>query len=339
MRENEDGVTGTTTCEACDRAHGSGRAVALRAFHECAMSDEAYRAVGKGMKQTRRGRPSNKSKSEVQALDAEVSDETFWSLVKKSQIRPSEEPSFDRVDLFSGDDGRGQMTSDDKDDEAFIDGLIRMPSFTMLDAEMNVRVDGSAANFGTPSPAESSGAPVRQAYNNIFESSQATGQMSRARATSQSDSAAAGIDSMFMPGGVRSSNEHVEELLAPRVDGERNMFYDIDAAGQWRMKKPKKSGRPKKMSAARNARKPAATNSSAAYAANAPDHSAKLPGGASRQQVLDRYHEKRKARTYGKTIHYEARKVRAETRVRVGGRFAKAEDRSCDVSIKGAVPA
>ena len=44
--ENEDGVTGTTTCEACDRAHGSGRAVALRAFHECAMSDEAYRAVG-----------------------------------------------------------------------------------------------------------------------------------------------------------------------------------------------------------------------------------------------------------------------------------------------------
>jgi len=142
-----------------------------------------------------------------------------------------------------------------------------------------------------------------------------------------------------MPGGVRSSNEHVEELLAPRVDGERNMFYDIDAAGQWRMKKPKKSGRPKKMSAARNARKPAATNSSAAYAANAPDHSAKLPGGASRQQVLDRYHEKRKARTYGKKIHYEARKVRAETRVRVGGRFAKAEDRSCDVSIKGAVPA
>ena len=108
-----------------------------------------------------------------------------------------------------------------------------------------MRVDGSAANFGTPSPAESSGAPVRQAYNSIFESSQATGQMSRARATSQSHSAADGIDSMFMPGGgVRSSNEHVEELLAPRVDGERNMFYDIDAAGQWRMKKPKKSGRP-----------------------------------------------------------------------------------------------
>ena len=151
------------------------------------------------MKQTRRGRPSNKSKSEVQALDAEVSDETFWSLVKKSQIRPSEEPSFDRVDLFSGDDGRGQMTSDDKDDEAFIDGLIRMPSFTMLDAEMNVRVDGSAANFGTPSPAESSGAPVRQAYNSIFESSQATGQMSRARATSQSDSAADGISVHMCP--------------------------------------------------------------------------------------------------------------------------------------------
>jgi hypothetical protein len=107
MRENEDGVTGTTVCEACDRAHGSGRAVALRPFHECAMSDEVYRAVGKGMKQTRRGRPTNKSKSEVRALDAEVSDETFWSLVKKSQIRPSEEPSFDRVELFSGDD---QMT-------------------------------------------------------------------------------------------------------------------------------------------------------------------------------------------------------------------------------------
>ena len=333
MCENEDGVTGTTVCEACDRAHGSGRAVALRPFHECAMSDEVYRAVGKGMKQTRRGRPTNKSKSEVRALDAEVSDETFWSLVKKSQIRPSEEPSFDRVELFSGDD---QMTNDGEDDEAFIDGLIRMPSFTMLDAEMNVRVDGSAANFGTPSPAESSGAPVRQAYNNIFESSQATGQMSRVRATSRSDSAADGIDSMFMPGGVRSSNEHVEELLAPGVDGERNMFYDIDAAGQWRTKKPKTNARRKKNSVARI---PAATNSSSAYAANAPDHSAKLPGGASRQQVLDRYHEKRKARTYGKTIHYEARKVRAETRVRVGGRFAKAEDRSGDVSIKGPVPA
>jgi hypothetical protein len=141
---------------------------------------------------------------------------------------------------------------------------------------------------------------------------------------------------MFMPGGVRSSNEHVEKLLAPRVAGERNMFYDIDAAGQWRTKKPATTGRRKKKASARTS---ASANSSAAYAANVPDHFAKLPGGASRQQVLDRYHKKRKARTYGKTIHYEARKVRAETRVRVGGRFAKAQDRPGDASINGPVPA
>lgn len=40
------------------------------------------------------------------------------------------------------------MMSDDKDDEVFIDGLIRMSSFTMFDAEMNVRVDGLVVNFG-----------------------------------------------------------------------------------------------------------------------------------------------------------------------------------------------
>lgn len=53
--------------------------------------------------------------------------------------------------------------------------------------------------------------------------------------------------------------------------------------------------------------------------------------------MFDWYYEKCKVCIYGKIIYYEVRKVCVETRVRVGGRFVKAEDRFCDVLIKGVV--
>ncbi|XP_057965752.1 zinc finger protein CONSTANS-LIKE 13 isoform X2 [Malania oleifera] len=44
-----------------------------------------------------------------------------------------------------------------------------------------------------------------------------------------------------------------------------------------------------------------------------------------RETAISRYKEKKKARRYDKHVRYESRKVRAETRTRIRGRFAKAE--------------
>ncbi|KAF3326239.1 Zinc finger protein CONSTANS-LIKE 13 [Carex littledalei] len=46
---------------------------------------------------------------------------------------------------------------------------------------------------------------------------------------------------------------------------------------------------------------------------------------ADRNSVISRYKEKRKARRYDKLVRYESRKVRADGRLRVKGRFAKAD--------------
>ncbi|XP_010509875.1 PREDICTED: zinc finger protein CONSTANS-LIKE 14-like isoform X2 [Camelina sativa] len=45
-----------------------------------------------------------------------------------------------------------------------------------------------------------------------------------------------------------------------------------------------------------------------------------------RDNAMQRYKEKKKTRRYDKTIRYETRKARAETRLRVRGRFVKATD-------------
>ncbi|XP_010549213.2 PREDICTED: zinc finger protein CONSTANS-LIKE 13-like [Tarenaya hassleriana] len=44
-----------------------------------------------------------------------------------------------------------------------------------------------------------------------------------------------------------------------------------------------------------------------------------------RDSALSRYKEKKKTRRYEKHIRYESRKVRAESRARIRGRFAKAD--------------
>jgi len=49
------------------------------------------------------------------------------------------------------------------------------------------------------------------------------------------------------------------------------------------------------------------------------------PGTAARKELLVRYHEKRKQRKFKKQIRYESRKVRADNRVRIKGRFARAD--------------
>ena len=54
------------------------------------------------------------------------------------------------------------------------------------------------------------------------------------------------------------------------------------------------------------------------------------PGGvealANRESALVRYREKKKKRQYDKKIRYESRKVRADGRVRIRGRFARADE-------------
>ena len=45
-----------------------------------------------------------------------------------------------------------------------------------------------------------------------------------------------------------------------------------------------------------------------------------------RGDAMQRYKEKRKTRRYDKTIRYESRKARADTRLRVRGRFVKASE-------------
>ena len=49
------------------------------------------------------------------------------------------------------------------------------------------------------------------------------------------------------------------------------------------------------------------------------------PGTVLRKEMLVRYHEKRKQRHFRKKIRYESRKVRADNRVRIKGRFARAD--------------
>jgi len=68
------------------------------------------------------------------------------------------------------------------------------------------------------------------------------------------------------------------------------------------------------------------------------------PGTALRKEMLARYHEKRKQRHFRKQIRYESRKVRADHRVRIKGRFARADaplvaiDKSSACNHKDVVP-
>lgn len=49
------------------------------------------------------------------------------------------------------------------------------------------------------------------------------------------------------------------------------------------------------------------------------------PGTKAREEMLARYHKKRKERHFKKKIRYASRKVRADNRVRIKGRFARAD--------------
>ena len=49
------------------------------------------------------------------------------------------------------------------------------------------------------------------------------------------------------------------------------------------------------------------------------------PGTKAREEMLVRYHKKRKERHFKKKIRYASRKVRADNRVRIKGRFARAD--------------
>ena len=59
--------------------------------------------------------------------------------------------------------------------------------------------------------------------------------------------------------------------------------------------------------------------------ANTRAHGSMAPGTAGRKDMLARYHEKRMRRLFKKKIRYASRKVRADNRVRIKGRFARAD--------------
>ena len=56
---------------------------------------------------------------------------------------------------------------------------------------------------------------------------------------------------------------------------------------------------------------------------------------ASRECALERYREKKKKRQYDKKIRYESRKVRADGRVRIRGRFARADELAAQAAAQG----
>lgn len=360
------GVRGTTRCEACERAVGDpSRATALKPFHECALSEAQAKKIEKRLAQKalegdfvaaasasgsghKLGRPSNRSKSEnVVELDAELSDTEFWALVMKSQRRPSEEPSFDRVDVFGGTAADSKAFADAEDD-AFINGLIRFPSYGELERDFGGGsmddVVGHAGSQSRPESSSYSGEMARFERGLLGETTAADEQHERLcrrrensvssqdsdapwnkqkrivgckkRSSSRSMSSTTGLgDHIFSAPCVVMKQENVDNLLAAPMQEQSDALYKYGAGS-------KATPTPSMAAPTPNFVVP-----HVAFAVQATNNTSKLPGGCDREKVLQRYHDKRKVRSFSKTIHYEARKVRAETRVRVGGRFAPSGDR------------
>jgi hypothetical protein len=307
------------------QAFGSEPAATLRPFHECALSEEEYNALGKSA--TRRGRPSNRSKAMTHALDAEVSDATFWNLVRKSQLRPSEEPSFDRFDFGRPDTSTNAGSVSAEDDDAFIEGLIRLPSFDLLDQSLGASVPGPRAAAKMSSPTEG------YKFSTIFDVSSANDESAASQAMSDEQV----YDAFKATRGNESVDGFLQGTSSGMDDGNNDSLYAFD--GGMPKNKPKKIGRPSRKDMVSQEPFPHSMSSTVFFGAE-PDSLSKLPGGSARKKVLERYHAKKKIRSYGKHIQYEARKVRAETRRRVGGRFAKNEDKNRPPSeFKGPVPA
>jgi len=319
MSENDDGLTGCLLCATCEREREMSYTLSLRGFVECPMDEETLQSIDKGKSQMHRGRPSSKSKSQEAALSTEISDQMFWNLVKRSQLRPSEEPSFDHIDFFRVD---GENRS--PEDEAFIDGLIRFPSFSMLNSEMSGRGDGLAMGIESSSPEESV-EPMRKQLGGL---KQYFGDVQGFDLPLSRD-ASGSLVSPYSESDVVKGTKTTSKSKKPR-----------EKTGTSRSPVPKQNkgkpiGRPPKKPFSSSVVK----GSSSSFPSSNPNDASKLPGGSGRKEVLERYHSKRKARSYGKTIHYEARKIRAAMRVRIGGRFAKATADDKQEDFKGPIPA
>ena len=352
MTAQVGGMGGATRCEPCERSVGDpSRAMVLKPFNECVLTEAEAKKIEKRtakMMETKEivpksGRASMKSKGkcETPELELEVSDSALWALVVKSQRRPSEEPSFDRVDIFDGYGGKSV------DDDSFINGLIRFPSYGELERDFGDG-EGYAARAQSHPGSSSSGEMARFERGLLGESTAADEQHERLRRrrensvssqctedhiasklrgikrlSSHSMSSSNGLEKMFNPSRVTTKQDDL--LAAPMQERSDASYGDFGSS---------KSSAPPAMTLAEKVSTVSSSSlpsmfpvSHAAFAVQSMKNTSKLPGGCDREKVLKRYHDKRKVRSFSKTIHYEARKVRAETRVRVGGRFAPSSDR------------
>lgn len=329
MREAANGRTGTARCASCELAEGETEAGrVMRPFDECSLSKEMYASMEENDRRAngtdRRGRttksPSRGTTARGAApLDGEVSDEMYWTMVKESQRGDADASTAGFLD--------GQAVLDDEgmtlETEAFINGLIRFPSMLDLDANNLQRSTSASFDYGFV------------AADDDFDGSRSM----RMRSPTPPDIVFAGVDTLFPPSASNSRNrDRLEAFLAqserndslygfsPTPEAMQQTVYEPDSRLMERVQ-TSQTGASRKTTSRKKRAVPASASTTKLELPARDDSFSKLPGGADRRKVLERYHEKRKSRQFNRTVLYEGRKARAETRVRIGGRFAKSEDR------------
>jgi len=337
MREAANGRTGTARCASCELEEGETEAGrVMRPFDECSLSKEMYASMEENDRRasgTRKRGRSTKSPSRgttatrgAAALDGEVSDEMYWTMVKASQRVGAEASTTSFLDDAVLDDGGMTLET-----EAFINGLIRFPSMLDLDANNLHRSTSASLDHGFV------------AADDDFDGPRSM----RMRSPTPPDIVLAGVDTLFAP--TASDSRNGDQLEAFLAQSERNDslygFGSAPEAMQRTIHQPdsrliervqtSQTGASRKTVARKKRAVPASASTTKLELPPRDDSFSKLPGGADRRRVLERYHEKRKSRQFNRTVLYEGRKARAETRVRIGGRFAKSEDRSQAKKARG----
>lgn len=338
MREAPNGRTGTARCASCELEEGETEAGrVMLPFDDCSLSKEMYASMeendgrasasGKRVRSTKAPSRGTKATRGAAALDGEVSDEMYWTMVKASQRVGAEASTTSFLDDQAVLDDGGMTL----ETEAFINGLIRFPSMLDLDANNLHRSISASLDHGFV------------AADDDFDGPRSM----RMRSPTPPDIVLAGVDALFAP--TSSDSRHRDQLEAFLAQSERNdslygfgsapeemqqMVYQPDSRLMERVQ-TSQTGAARKTAVRKKRAVPASASTTKLELPPRDDSFSKLPGGADRRKVLERYHEKRKSRQFNRTVLYEGRKARAETRVRIGGRFAKSEDGSQAKKARG----